>query len=183
MLNTIKNTEGEIELFEGLYRLYSVRLKRYAFEYIKNDEETADIIQNLFMILWQRRSELHEVENQEAYIFTIARNLCVDFLRKKLRQAQHLQEDPSDSMFDERMNLLALEDFQMNNMDFSVLQKQVTQILSELPAETRETFLLSRQKGLRYRDIASLQSISIKTVEKRISNALCSLRAGLQIFM
>ncbi|MGL5691043.1 MAG: sigma factor-like helix-turn-helix DNA-binding protein [Bacteroidales bacterium] len=43
--------------------------------------------------------------------------------------------------------------------------------------------MLSRQKGLRYRDIASLQSISIKTVEKRISNALCSLRAGLQIFM
>lgn len=183
MLNTIKNKEGEIVQFENLYKLYCCKLKRFIFGYVRDDEETADIIQNIFMILWQRRLSFDANTNWDAYIFTIARNLCIDSLRKQINRAKPIDQDISDSVFDAQMNVLALEDFRMGAMDFSILENQIERILSSLPAETRKSFLLSREEGLKYKDIAILQDVSVKTVEKRISTALSSLRSGLQIFM
>lgn len=183
MLNTIKNNGVEVEQFEDLYRIYASRLKRFIFEYVRDEEETADIIQNLFMILWQRRTSLYNNEKREAYIFTIARNLCIDSLRKQAQRFKHLDGSLSEVAFHTQMNKIALDDFRMDGMDLSLLKKEVTRILAKLPAETRKSFMLSRSRGLKYRDIAALQSVSVKTIEKRISTALCSLRTGLQTFL
>lgn len=171
---------GDIKQFEYLYMKYQVRLERFAYEYVEDRNEAQDIIQSLFMNLWERREAVTDKVNWDAYMLTITKNLCIDHLRKRILQRKFVDKTQQEYEARIQLNLTALQDFEPGDILFTELERKLNDILNALPCEVRETFLLSREQGLKYQEIADKQSVSIKTVEKRISSALLILRRELR---
>ncbi|MGL5785594.1 MAG: RNA polymerase sigma-70 factor [Bacteroidales bacterium] len=171
---------GDIKQFEILYKKYQVRLERFAYEYLEDRTEAQDVIQSLFMSLWEKRESISDNVNWDAYMLTITKNLCIDHLRKRVLQRQFVDRTQEEYEYRTRLNLVALEDFDSHNILFSELEDKLHKVLDSLPKEVRESFLLSRDQGLKYQEIADKQCVSIKTVEKRISAALTILRRELR---
>lgn len=171
---------GDIKQFEYLYTKYQVRLERFAYEYVEDRNEAQDIIQSLFMNLWEKRESVDEKINWDAYMLTITKNLCIDHLRKRILQRQFVDKTQQEYELRIKMNLTALHEFDSEDILFSELEEKLQDILNSLPVEVRESFLLSREKGLKYQEIAEKQNVSVKTIEKRISAALLILRRELR---
>ncbi len=159
---------GIEEIFSQIYRSYHGRVFLFALKRTGDERYAEDLVQTVFLKIWERQETLRSGRVTEALIFTIARNLIIDRYRKGVLHSTHLADlqipvesdaRPVDTS-DERM---------------AVLNKAI----NALPTRRREAFLLSRYHGLTYREIADEMSISPKTVESQISMALKTLRKQL----
>lgn len=170
------------EVFKYLYNHFFQRLFLYAKSYLDDDQESKDIVQELFYKLWEKNKKINFPTTVSAYLFRAVHNNCIQVLRHKTIEKKH--NDHS------RMKLLEAEIVYHNSTDhiFSSLNLQEIQevfrrTLLQMPEKTREIFLLSRQLGNKNREIASNLNISIKTVEYHLSNALIFLKEHMKDYL
>ncbi|MCF0177423.1 MAG: sigma-70 family RNA polymerase sigma factor [Bacteroidales bacterium] len=159
--------EGNQSAFEAFYMMEYNNLLHFANAYIKDDKVAEDIAQETLIKLWQTRENLNPDGNIRALAFTIAKNMSLDFLRKKndamsLDACLYLEDNSLDVM--------------INTLD---LDKLVKKTFMSLPEKVRQTFLLSRHNRLTNKDIAEREHVSIKAIEYRISSALKVFRKQL----
>ncbi len=154
------------EEFKNLYFRHFTQSVRIAYYLISDRQAAEDIAQEVFVKLWNKRESLTSVENVEAYIVRMTRNAALDHI--KLRKDQ--TDDFTGLEWKE-------DDVSVSDQE---LKPAIEKALSELAPQCRLIFSLSRFEGLTNDEIADYLSISIRTVETQISNALKRFRTDLR---
>lgn len=166
--------------FKKLYCNNFNRIKNFANTYLKDEEAAVSITQDVFISILERKNSLIIDETLLPYIFVQTKNRCINILKKEYAKRRY----QNDRLYQFNIDIGndALNNQQFYNYDFNRLKNIYENTLNELPESTRETFLLSRDNNLKYKEIAEIQRISIKTVEYRIMFALRVLRKRLKDF-
>jgi len=154
------------KLFEQYYRLLSI----FAFKYLNDLETSKEIVQDLFVHLYENRRKITITTSLRSYLYQSVRNRCLNHLRLEQIKKAHLEQiaRTSDPTEDLEASIRETE-----------LEHRIFLIIRELPERCRDIFTMSRVQGIKNNEIASQLNISIRTVETQISNALKALRKNL----
>ncbi|QEM04732.1 RNA polymerase sigma-70 factor [Mucilaginibacter rubeus] len=158
--------------FKRLYLFYYGKLFSLAKSLVKQDELAEEITNDVFMNLWTRRASLPEINNFTYYCYTSVKNKSLTCLAKNQLKSVNIDDvnvDVADSGATGEDKLVC-ED----------LTKLISTTLSKLSDQCRLVFKLIKEDGLKYREVADLLDISIKTVEYHMGNALKTLAQGLK---
>lgn len=161
---------GNNKAFEKLFRRYCDDLHRFIWGYVKQEDIAEELVQDVFVKIWEERESLDPSKSIKSLLYRIGRNLAIDFLRhRKIVNEWKLEKK-------------ALQKYSTNPMllDEKLSKKMVLQdvkaAIEDLPERRRLIFVLSRYNHLTYKEIACLLDISVNTVETQISRALKKLR-------
>lgn len=157
---------------EELFNLYYPRLFRFSKSFLKLSEGIEDILQEVFIKIWDNRKKIRSTDTFNAYIFTISRNLLLNELRSRLSDQKARDALMNESVADE---FLPLQDG-----DFQELKEKVEEIMAHLPESHRDYFIMSRQEGLSNRAIAEKMGVSEKNVEYHLSRAIKIMKEKLK---
>jgi RNA polymerase sigma-70 factor (ECF subfamily) len=165
--------EDDRPSFNALFGAFYERLVRFALHYAPPKENAEEVVQDVFVTLWERRRTLREVQNLRAYLFAMTRNGCFQHLRRArpdLRSLDDLDghETPSPAPDPEGL-LLAHE-----------TEQAVERAIGQLPPRCRMIFQLVREQGLSYREAAEVLGLSPRTIEAQMGIALRKLVEALQ---
>lgn len=178
MSNTLKPSEselvkaltnGEIKAFNNLFQLYGNRLFRFALGYMKSEPDAEELVQDVFMKIWEKRLELKEDLSFKAYIFTIAFNIIRKYFLKKALTTKYFEHQVIDDM---DINTI-------QNIDYQSTKNLIDRIVDQLPARRKEVFIKSRFEGFTVKEIADELGTSPKTVENQLGEALKFIREHL----
>ncbi|MCD8034487.1 MAG: RNA polymerase sigma-70 factor [Alistipes sp.] len=169
--------------FEEVFLEYRPVFVRRAYRYVRDNEIAEDIVSDSFMTFWEGRGMLPEDVNVPAYIFTIVRNRCLNYLRDK---AVHLQAAHTIHSSQRRLVEADIASLTACNPDrlfqeeiFSILQRA----LDKMPEKTRTVFLKSRFSGMSYNDISEELGILPSGVHLEIHRGLNILRSELKDYL
>jgi RNA polymerase sigma-70 factor (ECF subfamily) len=162
-----KIIQSDERAFKELFYRHYDPLYMFCYRRLKSADIAGDIIQDVFMRLWQKRSELDANRSIKAYLFQMAQNIIIDFFRKKTTQRAYQEKRVAENVFS-----LVDESFEV--------EEKVNDALQKLPENLKTVFLMSRFDGLKYAEIAESLDISVKTVENRMTKALKLLRKWLE---
>ncbi len=171
--------KGEKSAYLAVYNDFYGLMYHLSLHYLHDSKISEEIVQDTFLKLWEIRESLNPQFNLRNFLYTITKNNCLNYLRNQkviLRHQENLK------YLEMQFNYEALEKLG-NYIEFEELRKKIDQAIDALPEEIRETFLLSRFEELQYKEISERQSISIKTVEARMTRALKILRTELKDFL
>ena len=145
-----------------------LNLVHFADSYLHDKERARDIAQETLLALWENRQRLQPERNIRSFVFTIARNKTLNELRhRKLLAPTGLEDEALDLLGDHSV------EEQIDALDLTVLIRKVWE---KLPKDIGRTFSMSREDGLRNREIAAREGLSEKAVEYRIRVALGRFR-------
>jgi RNA polymerase sigma-70 factor (family 1) len=156
-------------LFAELFKKHECRLYTLALKLTKSDNYARDIIQEVFLKLWEHRHHMQAIHNIEAWLYRLTENKVIDFLRKaaadnRLREA--IWKKLPDH-FNDTEDLVVMKEYSQ------IIQKAIDQ----LPPQRKLIYYLNREKGLNYQQIATELAISKHTVKNQLSNALQSIKS------
>lgn len=171
--------KGEKKAYEAIYHEFFGVLYHLCLNYLHDEKVAEEIVQDTFMKLWEIRGALNEHFNVKSFLYTVAKNNSLNYLRNQKVSMKHLENMKYLEM---QFNYEALERLG-NYIRFEELRNKIEESIANLPPEIIETFRMSRFEELSYRDIANRQDISVKTVEARISKALRILRVELKDYL
>lgn len=165
---------GDHAAFDAIFRQWYEPVVRVAHRILRDQGVAEEITQDVFLELWRRRETLPDGSSAPAYLMQAARNRSLNHLR-------HLKVQQKSQVFVEALN----EPVEAADADAesSELAAAIREAINELPTRTREVFTMSRERNLRYAEIADLLGISVKAVEANMSRALRRLRERLGPFL
>ncbi|MBI1306698.1 MAG: RNA polymerase sigma-70 factor [Bacteroidetes bacterium] len=159
--------------FELVFRTYYAELCHFANKYLKSEAESEELVQDVFCRLWQKLDSISIQTSLKSYLYSSVRNASFNFLKHQLLIQQHAENYTKQN-----------DAFETDSqVEVGELQSQIAAAISKLPDRCREVFMLSRQRGLKYREIADEMNISVKTVEVQMGKALSILRKELQSYL
>lgn len=167
LLNIIQ--EGKVPAFTKFYTLFFRRLLLASDKYIKDISVAEEIIQNVFLKIWENPENLEEVKSIRPYLYKSVINASLNHVNRQKSIAQHHQKIAAD--FTEEY----LIDLDEENELIVLLHAEI----DKLPPQCKKVFKLNRFDHLKYKEIASLLNISERTVENHIATALKTLRKSL----
>lgn len=153
--------------FKNLFDSNYTSLCNYAHAMIKDKQYAEDIVQSIFIQLWQKK-KIEELDNPVPYLLQCVRYKCIDYTKKNKRSLE---------LFTEALPEIVVKEQELSDADIMPL---LHYFASKLPDRMKHVFLMSRQNGMTYQEIAQDLDISIKTVENHMGAALKKMRALLQ---
>lgn len=163
---------GNEEAFERMFRAYYSRLCRFATQYVNSENRARDLVQDVFLQIWDRRADWDVRRSLKAYLYRSVRNRALNKVRREGTK-QDVQDDLEYTT--DGVDRRTAEDA----LHASTLSEEVQQAIDDLPDRRRMAFLLHRRHGFTYEEIAHIMDITQKTVENQIGRALKSLREKL----
>jgi RNA polymerase sigma-70 factor (ECF subfamily) len=137
--------------------------------FTKNREDAEDIVQELFLHLWQQRAKIEITENVSAYLYRMAKNGTLNHIRKETNYRMFIESMDETPLYEENRELEIRE-----------FRNALHDCINSLPARSKEILLLDRKKGLKQAEIAVKLNISAKTVRNQIWNSLQRLKTCLE---
>jgi len=173
-----KLKRGDTGAFNEIFRLYSRRTLNLARKYLLCREDAEEIMQDVFVKLWNTRKTIDPSKNFDNLIFTIAKNAILDRIKRYSTEQKHLElyfreTNPENN---ETENDILRND----------LAKMLEDALTSLPPKRRNIFEMNRLQGMTYREIAKKLNLSSTMVEKQMSKALKAIKeklSGFKIFL
>lgn len=165
-------SEGSEKAFNILFERYRDKLYSYLIRISKSKETSEEIVLDAFMKIWTARAILHEIANFEAFLFRIAHNRAIDFLRQ-VQRSKHAQAVIWESMLD--LQAIGADERLLKDD----VEKAITAAVSQLSPQRQEVFHLSRNEYLSYDEIAEKMQLSKFTVRNHLSAALHFIRTHL----
>jgi RNA polymerase sigma-70 factor (family 1) len=166
-----KLQKGDVEAFDLIYDKYSRKLYAFGLKYLKSTAEAEELVQSVFLKLWENYKILKKESSFKSYLFTIAYNdIC-----KLFRKRNYLQKFISDTLYENSQLYSEIED----SIDYQSVLERVQQIVDNLPERQKTIFLKSREEGKSTKEIAEEVGLSPGTVDNYISESLKFIRARL----
>jgi RNA polymerase sigma-70 factor (family 1) len=162
--------KGDVAAFDSLFEVYSPKLYGFALKYFKNETDAEELVQEVFVKVWENHQSLKSELSFKSYLFTIALNLIRKYFNKKatsLRYLESLQNDPEFS-------------YQLTTDDYETTLRQIYSIIDQMPERRREIFMKSKMEGKSSKEVASELGISAGTVDNQVSEALRFIRIQLK---
>ncbi len=163
---------GDMSAFDEIYHRYGNQVFAFIFKFIKNEQDTEEITQEVFVKLWESRNKLNTYQSFDSFLFTVAYNLTISLFRKRISEKKyinHLQSIQSQLV---QVNVI-------DKLQYEQLNEQVAMLIEKLPTRQKEVFKMSRQQGMTYQEIASRLGLSVNTVENHMVKALSFLKSNL----
>lgn len=173
LFNALK--QGNKLALNSLFKAYYFSLCSFAFQYLRNKEEAEEVVSDVFFTLWSSRNEIRVEKSVKAYLFTCVRNASIHRIKKRQPLFENV-EDVLMSRHEEGVN-------PQQKIEYAELNNHYQRAVERLPARCKEIFLLNRVDNLRYNEISELLSLSEKTVEGHMMNALSKLRESMQHYL
>ncbi|HKJ79641.1 MAG TPA: RNA polymerase sigma-70 factor [Prolixibacteraceae bacterium] len=170
--------DGNINVFESVYSRYYGPLFTFCNQYIDNKEAAKELVQDLFLMLWEGKEKLNKDTNLRSYLYHVARNNCLNYLKHLKVQEKYLQYSKRQKLEIE-LNQVALNNFFPEKIYIEELEMRINDSVQSLPPRCKYIFELSRYHEKKYTEIATELNISVKTVENQIQKALKILRKNL----
>jgi len=164
--------EGNQVAFYNIYERYCKRLYGFVLRYIKQEADAEEIVQEVFIKVWEARAKIDVYSSFESFLFTIAYNATISLFRKRVTEKKYLEHLMSLQQFENAPDVT-------NEIHFNELNERLHTLLNELTPRQKEIFQLSREDGLTHEEIAQKLNISVATVKKHISNTLAFLRSNM----
>jgi len=149
------------ELFTSLYSY----LYHFAFSFVKSKQSAEEVLSDVFIKIWEKRTDLGKIANLKVYLYVATRNMALNYVEKQKRDATHNIDDFTTGMksfyFDPEQLMITAE-------MITLIQKAI----NSLPPKCKLVFKLIKEDGLKYKEVAEIMNISIKTVENHLAIAL-----------
>ncbi|WP_163325558.1 RNA polymerase sigma factor [Draconibacterium mangrovi] len=159
--------------FYNLYERYSKRLYSFVFRFIKQESDTEEIVQEVFVKIWEKRRTIDAYSSFESFLFTIAYNSTISLFRKRINEKKYLEH--LFALQKEKKTPELIDEIQFND-----LKEQVSYLIDALTPRQKEIYKLSRESGLTYQEIGEKLNISATTVKKHMANTLSYLKTNMQ---
>jgi RNA polymerase sigma-70 factor (family 1) len=160
--------ESDESAFAEIYNRYWKSLYTAAHNILQVKEAAQDAVQEVFISLWKRRATI-QVEVLQSYLHQAVR----------FQVFKAIRAEKTDQQFFNRLASISKDILFEDPLLFKELESLYHQLIQSLPPDEKEIFLLHRDGGLTYKQIAEQKNISVKTVEKKMSHALKEIRFGL----
>ena len=167
LLNGLK--QNQISAFNTIYQRYSKALYVYLLHKLKNADQCNDVLQDIFITIWEKRAQIEIDISIKAYLYQAARFKIIDIYRRDARY-QHYLAELAEYIVD--------ADTITDRIDHRQKLAEIEMAVNNLPEKMREIFILSRFEHQTTRDIASKTNLSPQTVKNQISKALRILRVN-----
>jgi len=164
--------KGNVAAFDSLFEVYSQKLYGFALKYFKNESDAEELVQEVFVKVWENRQTLKSELSFKSYLFTIALNQIRKYFNKKatsLRYLESLQNEPEFS-----------DNQAINDDNYESALTQIKLIIEQMPPRRREIFTKSKMEGKSSKEIATELNISAGTVDNQVSDALRFIRTRLK---
>lgn len=167
---------GDQKALETLFSVYFPRLNDFARNVVKDDVISQDIVQDVFVKVWEKRLEIETI-NLEAFLFKLVRNRCIDYIKYLKVVNNRMQQIQLSSKYEElyRIDFIGDEPYVLIEQE---LKQKIEKTIESLPERCREVFILSRMNGLKNKEIAEKLGINIKNVERHLTRALQTFRTN-----
>ena len=162
-----KLAEGDISAFTSIFEVYYKDLVVFAFTFTKNSDHAEDIVQEVFVRLWEKRREIKLYGSLKSYLLKSVQNHCLDEIRRRKVREHYAGYKEMQPLYTNDTEDYILYTDLLNHLDH---------LLAQMPDEVAQTFRMNRFDGLKYHEIAQQLNVSVRTVESRISKALQILR-------
>ncbi len=159
--------QNDAEAFKDLYYKYHKILIRFALYRLHSSQTAADLVQDIFFKLWLKREKLNPAKSVKAYLYKSLNNSIINY--SKLHSSHTVS---IGNISDHKI---------LRNENDPDIKIDVQNAVNQLPEKLKIVYILSRLEGYKYSEIAEINNISIKTVEKRMTKAFSILRKILSI--
>lgn len=167
----IRLKSGDENSLNSLFKRFYSPLCLYAFQFLHNKAASEEIVQDLFVKIWEIKESLNIQFSLKSYLFNSVKNKCLNYIEHEKIKNKYTQK------------VLSEPDYEVNPDDFFIepdLLLRIEKSINSLPPKRGEIFRLSREKGLKYKEIALELGISVKTVEAQMGLAIKQLRNDLK---
>jgi len=166
-----------MNLFDQIFQKYYQPLLLYGLKFVNDENEVYDILQEVFVMVWENQKHKLEETHLKPYLFNAVRNGCLNYLRHKLVVNKHIEKHQIS------LPLLELDFYKSGEK--SLIERQDVEIIhkaiNSLSREYKEVIELSRFEGFKNKEIAEKLQIPLRTVETRLYRALSALRKKLTV--
>ncbi len=153
--------DGEEQAFRELFNCFAEKLIQFAFALVKTRDAATEIVDEVFVKIWKRRSDVPRIQNMRVYLYTATKNTALNYLSRK---ANEQITEPFDFINIE----LKDEECPEQLMITSEIFRKIKAAVDELPPRCKMIFKLVREDGMRYNEVAEILSISPNTVDAQM---------------
>lgn len=157
------------ELFVAFYN----PLLRFAITLVKSKEQAEEVVSDVFINVWEKRKRINSISNLKVYLFIAVKNTSLNYIS---RQHKNL----TDSVDEAAMEFKSIYFDPEQLMVTAEMVARIRAAIEELPPKCKLIFKLVKEEELKYRDVAEILSISVKTVESQLAIALKKIGASIQ---
>lgn len=163
---------GNVVAFDSLFDVYSPKLYGFAMKYFKNESDSEELVQEVFVQVWEHRQSLKSELSFKSYLFTIALNQIRKHFNKKSISLHYFENLHQDSETEDNSAF--------QNDDYESIMAQINLIIGQMPPRRREIFMKSKLEGKSSKEISAELNISAGTVDNQVSEALQFIRSQLK---
>ncbi len=167
-----KLQNGDIKAFDIIYKKYAGRLYGFTFKYLKSIDDTEELVQSVFLKVWENHKTLRNDSSFKSFLFTIAYNEICNIFRRRC----HIKKFLGEKLTENAQTSSETEEL----IEYNSILEQVDKIICKLPERQRTIFIKSRKEGKSNKDIANELGLSSGTVDNYISESLKFIRSNLQ---
>lgn len=167
-----KLQKGDVEAFDLIYEKYSVKLYSFGLKYLRSVVETEELVQSVFLKLWENHKHLDKDLSFKSYLFTIAYNDICKIFRKR----HYMQKFITETIHEDSRRTSEMQE----GIDYKSTLNRVQQVIDKLPERQKEIIRKSRLEGKSSKEIAEEMRLSPGTVDNYISEALKFIRGCLR---
>jgi len=161
--------KGDLEAFDLIYDMYAGKLHAFGMKYLRSSAEAEELVQSVFLKVWENHRKIDRELSFRSYLFTIAYNdIC-----KLFRRQSYLQKYVIETLHENRLSSSATEE----GSEYRSVLAEVQRVLGSLPESQRQAFIMSKIEGKPSREIAAALGLSPGTVDNYISGTLKILRS------
>jgi RNA polymerase sigma-70 factor (ECF subfamily) len=166
---------GNEQVFGQVFRRWYTALCTYALSFTGNDpDEAEELVQQVFLNIWEHRERFPNVVSVKAYLYRAVHNSGLNLIEKQKRKV---------SIDDSPLHVAHLREEHTSGLQVQELELAIGDAVDRLPIQCRRVFELSRYEQMKYKEIADVMNISVKTVENQMGKALRILRGRLAPFL
>ena len=159
---------GDKDSYREIFERYAPKIYYCSLSYLKNETDAEELVQSVFLKIWEKREILDASQNIKAYIFKIAINTIYDFIRCK-----NVEKAFNDFV---RLNYDTQSNNTWDKVVFNDMVSNLNELVKQMPEQRRKVFRLSKRKGLTNDEIAKKLNISKRTVENQLYRAIAFLK-------
>lgn len=173
LLNELK--KGNREAFNGVFRYFYPRMMAYVASMVEQ-KVAEDIVQDVFLYVWENREKLYVSEGFHSYLFQSAYTRCLDYFKKNL-SVEKYHSFTYEKYLEDYQKLLKGDNPVIEELCTKDFYRRLYELLEQLPIQRREVFVLTYIKGLTAKEVAGQTGMPQRTVESHLYLALKFLKA------
>ncbi len=158
---------GDEKAFEEIFKKYREKVFYFALRYYNSAEDAENIVQDVFIKLWDERKGIIEGLSLSSYIYTITKNHLFNIHRKKINEKAY-----RNYIIDHLVQYPNLE----NELIYADLRANIDKIIDSLPAQRKKVFIMGNIEGMSNKEVATIMNLSVRTIEVHKSLALQTIR-------